>query len=171
MNQEYIKTKLCSWMTTFLEKPTPALGGWAPCPYARKARLDKKIEIIFAEADKLVASATAAIDILKTTEFEVVVVCFDHLLITPEQTAVTVSELNQVLMPANYVILEDHPQNKEYVAGVNMNFGVCGLMLIQTLTALNTASAKLKNTGYYDAWSASELEYVVNWRTDEVLSN
>ena len=29
------------WIKNFVEVPHPALGGWAPCPYARKARLDQ----------------------------------------------------------------------------------------------------------------------------------
>jgi hypothetical protein len=30
-----------SWIENFVEVPHPALGGWPPCPYARKARLDR----------------------------------------------------------------------------------------------------------------------------------
>ena len=33
------------WMATFVEVPHPALGGWAPCPYARRARLDRDFEV------------------------------------------------------------------------------------------------------------------------------
>ena len=33
------------WIETFVEVPHPSLGGWAPCPYARKARLDQDFEV------------------------------------------------------------------------------------------------------------------------------
>ena len=33
------------WIATFVEVPHPALGGWAPCPYARRARLDRDFEV------------------------------------------------------------------------------------------------------------------------------
>ena len=40
LNLETVTHNIERWMETFVEVPHPALGGWAPCPYARKARLD-----------------------------------------------------------------------------------------------------------------------------------
>ena len=37
-------------MKEFVEVPNAKLGNWAPCPYARKARLDKQIEIVQGES-------------------------------------------------------------------------------------------------------------------------
>ena len=34
-----------SWITDFVEVPHPALGGWPPCPYAKKARLEKDFTV------------------------------------------------------------------------------------------------------------------------------
>jgi hypothetical protein len=45
-----------------------------------------------------------------------------------------------------------------------MNFGKCGLLLIQKLSKLNAASEQLKQKGYYDNWPAESLDYVVSWR-------
>jgi hypothetical protein len=67
-------------------------------------------------------------------------------------------------MPNNYVILEDHPAIPEYVNGVKMNFGACGLLVVQKLDQLNTASAQLKLKGYYDHWNKSAIDEVVSWR-------
>jgi len=33
------------WISNFVEVPHPALGGWAPCPYARRSRLDRDFEV------------------------------------------------------------------------------------------------------------------------------
>ena len=34
-----------SWITDFVEIPHPALGGWPPCPYAKKARLEQDFDV------------------------------------------------------------------------------------------------------------------------------
>jgi hypothetical protein len=63
-------------------------------------------------------------------------------------------------------VLEDHPDSEEFINGVQMNFGKCGLMILQRLSKLNTATTQLKNKGYYDTWSEENLDQVVNWRHD-----
>jgi hypothetical protein len=67
-------------------------------------------------------------------------------------------------MTHNYVILEDHPNDEEYVNGVKMNFGLAGLLVVQKLDKLNTASEQLKAKGYYDKWDQAALDQVVSWR-------
>jgi hypothetical protein len=68
-------------------------------------------------------------------------------------------------MTKNYVILEDHPHSPEYVNGVHMNFGKCGLLIIQKLDKLNNATDQLREKGYYTHWSQKDLDSVVSWRT------
>ena len=167
MDQELIKQQLNEWMINFVEKPNPQLGNWAPCPYARKARIENKIVILFADAMNLEEEVEKALPLLVGKE--AFAMCFDHNLISPEDLEHRIMRLNASLMPRNYVVLEDHPDNKEYVAGVRMNFDKCGILLVQELSQLNDAAAKLKEKGYYDVWSKKNLDYVVNWRTDEVL--
>ena len=68
-------------------------------------------------------------------------------------------------MPKDIVSLEDHPNDVEIVNGVQMNFGLCGIVLIQRLSKLNKASKILRKQGYYKNWSKQNLEDVVEWRT------
>ena len=95
---------------------------------------------------------------------EVVVICFDHRTVDPRYLQDFVSETNDMLMPINYVILEDHPDIPEYINGVNMNFGKCGLMIMSKLDMLNKASDQIRAKGYYDVWSQEDLDNVVTWR-------
>jgi hypothetical protein len=46
-----------------------------------------------------------------------------------------------------------------------MNFGKCGLLIIQKLDKLNNASDQLREKGYYTHWSQKDLDSVVSWRT------
>jgi hypothetical protein len=97
---------------------------------------------------------------------EVVIICFDHTKILAQELERLIKVYNaQELLARNYVILEDHPDAEEFVNDVRMNFGHCGLLLIQKLDKLTTASDQLKSKGYYDTWSQAELDQVVTWRS------
>ena len=168
MDQDQIKQHLDQWMVEFVESANPALNNWPPCPYARAARLGNMISIVFAEPIEFVNVIRES----KTTleQKDVVVVCFDHNTIGPEDLQEFVAGMNKTLMPADYVILEDHPDTPEYVNGVKMNFGHCGLLVIQRLSKLNNAADKLKTQGYYDSWDQAALDEVVTWRyKNEIL--
>lgn len=93
-----------------------------------------------------------------------IIICFDHNQIESTAVEQLVSELNQILMPRDYVVLEDHPDRIESLNTVSMNFGKCGLLLVQKLSKLNAASEQLKQKGYYDNWPTESLDYVVSWR-------
>jgi hypothetical protein len=167
-NKKEITAQLNTWLETFVEQPHPALGGWAPCPYARAARLNNQISIRFGEVSEFQDLLRESIETLEHKE--VVVVCFDHHTIDPVSLQEWVAAINQtLLMPVGYVVLEDHPDAVEYVNGVQMNFGHCGLLVVQKLDKLNTASDQLRDKGYYDHWNQAEIDQVVSWRKNEIL--
>ena len=164
MTPEGIEQKLTEWMVDFVVQPHPGLGQWAPCPYARQARINNQIKIVHSDHQRL--TATVEHQLPELEQKEVVVICFDHTKISAEQLEKLIKVYNQqVLMARNYVILEDHPDAVELVNGVCMNFGHCGLLIIQKLDKLTTASEQLKSKGYYNTWSQSELDQVVTWRS------
>ena len=164
MTAQDIEQKLTAWMVNFVERPHPGLDGWAPCPYARQARITNQIKIVHSDHRRLMATVEQVLPELE--QKEVVVVCFDHTEISAQELEKLIKVYNQqVLMDRNYVILEDHPDAEELINGVPMNFGHCGLLVIQKLDKLTTASEQLKSKGYYDTWNQSELDQVVTWRS------
>jgi hypothetical protein len=164
MAPQDIEKKLTEWMVNFIEQPHPDLDRWAPCPYARQARISNQIKIVHSDHRRLTATVEQVLPELE--EKEVVVVCFDHSEISAQELEKLIKVYNQqVLMARNYVILEDHPDAEELINGVPMNFGHCGLLIIQRLDKLTTASEQLKSKGYYNSWSQSELDQVVTWRS------
>lgn len=169
MNESAIKEKLNQWMINFVEQPNPLLNNWPPCPYARQARLNNKISVVF-DSPLNIANYVSSLD-----SFDVVVLCFDHAEFSADQVIQFTRQVNDQLMPEDFVVLEDHPLSDEYINGVKMNFGECGLMVLQRLTKLNSAANQLKEKGYYDTWSRENLDEVVTWRyinnNAEVLEN
>lgn len=163
MNHNYIIEKLTSWMQGFVEVPNNLLGNWPPCPYARQARINNKIEIVYSPHD--IIPATVEQHLSKLEDKDVVIVYFDHTMIQSDALAELVKIYNEsFLIPRNYVALEDHPNSVEYINGVQMNFGECGLLIVSKLDKLNEASDKLREKGYYKHWSNEELDSVVTWR-------
>jgi hypothetical protein len=163
LDQNLIVKQLNTWLETFVEQPHPALGDWAPCPYARAARLNNQISICFGEVFEFQDILRESMGTLEHKE--VVVVCFDHHTIDPVSLQEWAAAINRTLLvPAGYVLLEDHPDSPEYVGGVKMNFGRCGLLVIQKLDKLNTAADQLRAKGYYTHWDQNSLDQVVNWR-------
>jgi len=164
MDEQDIRQQLNQWLIDFVEKPNPLLNNWPPCPYARQARLNNKITIKFCEVFEFMDIIRESMYALE--EKDVVVICFNHNHIDPVSLQEFVAGTNKTLMPVNYVILEDHPNSPEFVNGVKMNFGHCGLLILQKLDKLNTAADHLKEKGYYDTWPKENLDEVVTWRYD-----
>ena len=163
MDREQIQLQLIQWMKDFVEQPNPKLGNWAPCPYARAARINNKIVIKFAEVGDFIQTIQDSYQDLET--MDLVIICFNQQDIDPVTLQEWVTATNQsMLMPNNYVILEDHPDSPEYINGVSMNFGQCGLLMLQRLDKLNTAADQLQEKGYYQHWDQRSIDNVVTWR-------
>lgn len=162
MNQVAVKQALDQWLVGFVEANHSAFNNWSPCPYARAARVSGMISTVFATVAEFKDVVRESLQTLQTQD--VVVVCFDHNDIDPVELQEWVSGMNNMLMPQDYVILDDHPCAPEYVNGVKMNFGHCGLLVIQRLSKLNSAADKLKSQGYYDTWDREAVDQVVSWR-------
>lgn len=160
MDEHSVRLKLNQWLVDFVEKSNPLLNNWPPCPYARKARISDQIHIVFDSPLKI----DQYVSELET--YDVVVLCFDHTKFSASQIELFTQHVNSVLIWRDCVVLEDHPNSEESINGVTMNFGECGLMVLQRLSKLNTAADQLKEKGYYDTWSKENLDEVVTWRYD-----
>lgn len=160
MDEQSIRLKLNQWLVDFVEKTNPLLNNWPPCPYARQARLANRIHIVF-DSPLEIAGYVTFLD-----NHDVVILCFDSAEYSASQIELFTQHINSSLIWKDCVVLEDHPDSKEFVNGVKMNFEECGLMILQRLSKLNTSADQLKDKGYYNTWSEENLDHVVNWRYD-----
>ena len=152
-----MEKQLIEWMKEFVEQPNPKLGNWAPCPYARAARINNQIEIR--------QGTNPLVDVESINwKREVYVFWYPTEQYTGLEFEQIAQDLNDAYMPNDIVVLEDHPELVETVNGVHMNFGKSALLIVQRLKELNSASDKLRSKGYYDHWNQSELDQVVTWR-------
>ena len=152
------------WIETFVEVPHPALGGWAPCPYARKARLDRDFEVRLGLAP--------IHDLIKISKNglggkSVVVIAYNPNSYTHEVFSKELDTANkEFLLPNNLLALEDHPGDPEIVNGVSMNQGTYALALVQSLSDLNEKAHQVANKGFYDTWPDEYLTALFQHRQD-----
>jgi hypothetical protein len=148
----------------FVEIPHPALGGWAPCPYARKARLDRDFDVRLGLAP--------IHDLIKISKEglggkSVIIIAYNPKTYTYKDFSVELDIANrEFLLPNNLLALEDHPADPEIVNGVSMNQGTYALALVQSLSDLNQKAELVARKGFYDTWPEEYLEVLFKHRKD-----
>jgi hypothetical protein len=163
LSLETVKADIEKWIVDFVEVPHPALGGWAPCPYARKARLDQDYEVRLG-ADPYWDSVQTSIDGLAKS---VVIYAYESNLWSHYEFAYKLNLANHHwLLPHDLLGLEDHPGDPEIVNGVSMNQGTYTLLLIQNITDLNEKAQLVANKGFYASWPEEYLQALFDHRQD-----
>ena len=156
--------KIKSWIKDFLTKRNPVFGDLPPCPFARKAMMDKKVEFI--ELPRT-ADWRTIYQLIWNADFDskdVLCIIAEPKQFTAQQTVSMAEFLNERFMPRDVVILEDHPEISEKVKGVKHNNGTHILFLAQSLSKLNRFSKMLESGPYYKNWSKTYLESVKGFR-------
>ena len=152
------------WIETFVEVPHPALGGWAPCPYARKARLDRDFDVRLglAPIHDLVQVSRKGLE-----NKSVIIFVYDPVDVSYTELSYAIDVCNrEFLLPNDLLALEDHPDDPEIVNGVSMNNGTYALALVQSLSDLNQKAKSIAQKGFYDTWPKEYLTAVFQHRED-----
>jgi hypothetical protein len=164
LNLDTVQADIESWIKNFVEVPHPALGGWAPCPYARKARLDRDFEVRLGLAPMH--------DLIQISKRglggkSVVITVYDPAIHTYEDFSSALDMANkEFLLPNNLLALEDHPADPEIVNGVSMNQGTYALALVQSLSDLDEKAQLVAKKGFYDTWPEEYLTALFRHRKD-----
>jgi hypothetical protein len=166
LDLERVSYDIERWIANFVEIPHPSLGGWAPCPYARKARLDRDFEVRLGVNPYFDLKGVSQTGITKS----VVIFAYESTAYTPEQFNTLLQSANtEFLLDKDLLALEDHPATPEIVNGVSMNQGIYALALVQNLTDLNVKARALASKGFYTGWSESYLQELFQHRQDPRL--
>lgn len=153
-----------SWISRFVTKPNPVFGNLPPCPFARKAIIDDKVEFVELNGT---ADWRTIYQMIWNFDFEqkdVLCIIADPAHFTAQQTVSMAEWFNERFMPHDVVVLEDHPEIAEKVKEVKLNNGEYTLFLAQSLSKLNRFAKMLESGPYYKNWSRSYLESVKGFR-------
>jgi hypothetical protein len=159
-----VKQDIEKWIVDFVEVPHPALGGWAPCPYARKARLDRDFTVR--------VGINPYFDLINVARDglggkSVLILAYDPNEFFYSQFTSDIQAANEeALLRNNILALEDHPGDPEIVNGVSMNQGTYALALVQSLSDLNEKAQLVAKKGFYDTWPEDYLQALFKNRID-----
>jgi hypothetical protein len=159
-----VKQDIELWITNFVEVPHPALGGWPPCPYAKKARLEKDFDVRIG-MDPYFDLVNLAKDGLSNKS--VVIFAYDPLQWPYEQFALSLKIANEnYLLKQDILALEDHPADPEIVNGISMNQGTYAMAMCQSVSDLNARARHMASKGFYDTWPKDYLQALFQHRED-----
>lgn len=159
-----VQADIESWIVNFVEVPHPALGNWAPCPYARRARLEQDYTVKI--------GVNPYFDLLNVAQNglsgkSVLILAYDPDEFFYSQFNKDIRAANEeVLLSRDLLALEDHPGDPEIVNGVCMNQGTYALALVQSLSDLNQKAKLMAAKGFYDAWPEEYLTALFHHRRD-----
>jgi len=161
-----VKADIEQWLINFVEVPHPALGNWAPCPYARRARLQNKYEV------RIGKDIERDLRLFSKTEFmgnnDVVIFAYPPSMYDDAyfNFIVDVANTSKGFRKRNFVALGDHPDTVEEHNGVCFNMGKYALVLVQDKHKLDDHAMHLAKRGYYDNWNEEYLQEVFAHRKD-----
>lgn len=161
LNLEQVQQDIEAWIEHFVEIPHPSLGGWAPCPYARRARLDRDFEIRIGVNPYFDLKVVAQTGITHS----VVIFAYKSTDYSANQFHAQIESANtEFLLNKDLLALEDHPDLPEIVNGVCMNQGTYALALVQNLTDLDLKAKQLAQKGFYQHWPDDYLQELFQHR-------
>ena len=164
MQLETVTQDILHWVENFVEKPHPALGGWPPCPFARQARLNRKVKVMIGIDPYYDMKSRSGWGM---GDHEVIVYAYDPAVWDYVQFSNALKDANQeFLLGKDLLALEDHPADPEIVNGISMNQGTYALAMVQSLSKLDTAAAQMHHKGFYESWPADYLELLFQNRKD-----
>lgn len=162
MNIDQVRDNITQWVVDFVEKPNPLLNGWAPCPYARRARVENKFDIRLGQINPISDCAFQHMD-----SHDVIAYAYDGARFSAEEFNEMVDNLNVWhLKPRGMFALADHPGDVETVNGVVMNQGTYAICFLQNLDKLNSHARMLAEKGFYNNWPEEYLSVLFTGRED-----
>lgn len=136
-----IENDLEEWILSFLSKPSKVFNGLPPCPFAKKAWLDKRV-IVSDKPWELTDYSPLLRD-----ELDLIILAYEA--DTPlEKFEYIYNEVNEHLR-GKFIVLDDHPKNREEVDGVVLNNGKYAMIFVQAANKLKEARVDLDRLGYY----------------------
>ena len=165
MSPEQAKIDVISWMVNFVEKPNPLLNNWAPCPYARQARINGQVSV------DIGTNPTVDLDKIANTYWpdnkDVAVLVYNPVEWDLKKFRSAWQPVqDKLLAPMGLFVLEDHPEDAETVNGVCMNQGTWAILFVQRLSKLQEAASQLATKGYYKDWPEEYLKDLFHGRQD-----
>lgn len=148
-----------NWIETFLSVPSETFNNLPPCPFAKQAMLENKIQCVEITPMEQISMHDYFIAELENFSYhwpkgkEIVIIGCNPEYITAEELSLAVeTSTARFLDQRGYVALEDHPDEEEKVKDVVLNNKQYAVIFLQDANKLNTARRALHSQNYYVNW-------------------
>ncbi len=157
-----MESDIHKWIIEKLSVSLDAFNNMPACPFAKQALTDNKVKVIEIHNKKDLTNKMKYYAGNWPTNIEVLVLgCSPEIITASELTEITEAANNSFLNDYNYLALEDHPAELEYVEDFCVNEGNWALILLQSKAKINSARKILKKRGYYKNWDEDYFKEVV----------
>lgn len=149
--------EMLAYMQSFIEQPHAAFGGVPVCPFAAKARNERRIRFVVLPIPASEEQILDEIVEFSKQKHDEVLVFVDPDKALPIGDLAAFTEKIGKLFGSYYMFFTGHPQDPTEIAGVKVrqdpypNFQV-----VKSVTVLE-ARKKLEKTSYYARWSKDDL--------------
>lgn len=155
-----IVRELVQYIVDFVEQPHPKFGNLPVCPFAKKARLENRIQF---EVLELTREGVLALVPSFTAKSELDLMICIH----PRKDGLSSAEvyrlvglLNQALPAMNLMAIGLHPKDPFNIDGLYTRREPYPNIQLLRLDVGERAHQSIKNSGYYDCWTESNLRDV-----------
>lgn len=168
MKTATIEDDLRDWSKHVLEVPSPHLKGLPPCPYAKKAWLDNKVEVIETSNDLVIEAVRNAYKVVDDT-LELVVIA-SYALPEADSLQKSIEALNILGAKQDIYFMCFHPDYGAEDADLDFLYDTTWqssidqdycMVFVQRLSNVDDKSRVLENQGYYEAFPEDEYNLLV----------
>jgi hypothetical protein len=156
-----VEKNIIDWVKRLSQK-RDELGGFAICPFAKKALNDKKIYWSFIGYEP-VAYISRYMEMMNE-DYEVVIFFNLKKNLINEDCLGIISTLNKKF--PNIVFLKDHPSEPGFINGVNTCNEEYPIILAQPKNKLQAARKILEKKKYYDYWSEEYKKEILSYGSE-----
>ena len=154
-----IKQDLENWVANYLDVPSMFYNGSKPCPFAKKAWVNNKVNVVLGTKPEVVAAVDEWDD-----KFDLTIVVYDH---TEWQSNEWVKKHNPTIIDDDLYLMSfdpdefgpDDPNLDPHNWG-SVTDEVYGMVFVQRLSKLINYSDNLVSSGYYQNVSEDFMAYV-----------
>jgi hypothetical protein len=152
-----LEKNLISWIGRISNKENK-LGGFAICPFAKKALEDNSVYFYYIDCDPIKQITTYIDGISSNMNYEVILFYDIEKKLSDDDCVDIINKLNSKY--DNIIFLKDHPDNPGFINGMNTGNGEYPIIIAQPKEKLLEYREALKNTSYYDIWDEEYLKEI-----------
>jgi hypothetical protein len=152
-----LEKNLISWIDRISSKRSE-LGGFAICPFAKKALEDNNVYFYYIDGDPVQQITTYINCINPNMKYEVILFYDIEKKLSDNDCIDAINKLNSKY--SNIIFLKDHPNNPGFIGRVNTGNGEYPVIIAQPKEKLLEYREALKKTNYYDVWDEEYLKEI-----------